>query len=273
MSLTNTEDAENLEKLKALGAAKGMKYKEYRKINIRLWTGKIINVLSAYFLKEKSKRGRKKRGPNGRGGYLGLDVLGFIGRGSPNIVSEVVELAVLCPSFEVAHGVLSRRGIKMDVSTVRRYCRQLAEQDMRWRGAVSLSGGKNLEGHTLVVGIDGGRLRERITKRGRRKKGQKRQGYNGEWHEPKLFTIYLLDAQGEIVKEFPPLHDATMQDHTAMFALLERYLSALSLSDLSRIVLCGDGAPWIWSGVEALCVKMGLEKLCPVYQVLDYTHA
>ena len=64
-----------------------------------------------------------------------------------------------------------------------------------------------------------------------------------------------------------------MQDHTAMFALLERYLSALSLSVLSRIVLCDDGAPWIWSGVEALCVKMGLEKLCPVYQVLDYTHA
>ena len=58
-----------------------------------------------------------------------------------------------------------------------------------------------------------------------------------------------------------------------MFALLERYLSALPLADISRIVFCGDGAPWIWADVEALCVKMGLEKLCPVYQVLDYTHA
>jgi len=124
-----------------------------------------------------------------------------------------------------------------------------------------------------VVGIDGGRLRERVPKRGRRKKGQKRQGYTGEWHEPKVFTLYLLDADGAIVKTFPPLHDATMEDHTAVFALLERYLSALSLHELARIVFCGDGASWIWSDVEALCAKMGLEKHCPIYQVLDYTHA
>lgn len=267
------DDAENLEKLKVLAAAKGMKYKELRKVNIRLWTGKIITVWTPYFLKAKPKRGRKKRGPNGRGAYLGLDVLGFIDRGSPNIVSEVVELAVLCPSFEVAQGVLRRRGIQMDVSTVRRYCRELAEEGMKWRGPVSLSGDENLEGHTLVIGIDGGRLRERITKRGRRKEDQKRQGYKGEWREPKLFTIYLLDAQGEVIKEFLPLHDATMGDHTAMFALLEQYLSALPLSDLSRIVFCGDGASWIWSDVELLCAKMGLDKHCPIHQVLDYTHA
>jgi len=202
-----------------------------------------------------------------------LELLGFIGRGSPALVSDVVQMAVLSPSFAVAHTVLNERGIRVDESTIQRYCRQLVQKGIAWRGQVSLRSSEQLKGYTLVVGIDGGRLRERCTKRGRRKQGQKQQGYNGEWREPKLFTIYLEDEQGEVVKHFPPLHDATMGDHTEMFVLLERYLSALPLTDVSRIVFCGDGAPWIWSGVEALCVQMGLEKRCPVYQVLDYTHA
>ncbi len=265
--------ADFLEQMKALGAAKGMRFKEYRNARVRLANGEIIQVSTPYFLKARPKRGRKKRGPNGRGAYLGLDVLGFIGRGSPNLVSDVVQMAVLCPSFEVAHAILNGRGIGIDVSTIRRYCRQLGQKGMAWRGQVSLSGRETLKGYTLVVGVDGGRLRERRTKRGRRKQGQKRQGYIGEWREPKLFTIYVLDEQGQVVKDFPPLHDATMGDHTEMFTLLERYLSALPLADVSRIVFCGDGALWIWSDAEALCVKMGLEKRCPVYQVLDYTHA
>jgi len=264
---------EFLEQLKVLGAAKGMRFKEYREVTLTLSNGQKIQVSTPYFLKARPKRGRKKRGPNGRGTYLGLDVLGFLGRGSPNLVSDVVQMAVLCPSFEVAHMILSGRGIEIDVSTIRRYCRQLAEKGMTWRGQISLNGSENLDGHTLVIGIDGGRLRERRPKRGRRKNGQKRQGYTGEWHEPKLFTIYLLDDQGRVVDDFAPLHDATMGDHTEMFALLTRYLSALPLNDVARIVFCGDGAPWIWSDVESLCIQMGLEQHSPIYQVLDYIHA
>jgi hypothetical protein len=265
--------ADFLEQLKAWGAGKGMRFKEYRSVTLTLASGETIRVSTPYFIKARPKRGRKKRGPNGRGAYLGLDILGFIGRGSPNLVSDVVQMAVLCPSFEVAHSILSGRGIWVDVSTIRRYCRQLGQKGMAWRGQVSLSGSENLKGYTLVVGVDGGRLRERCPKRGRRKKSQKRQGFTGEWREPKLFTIYLLNEQGEVVKDFPPLHDATMGDHTEMFTLLERYLSALPLVDVSRIVFCGDGAPWIWSDVETLSAQMGLEQQCPVYQVLDYTHA
>jgi hypothetical protein len=265
--------SELLEQLKVFGAGKGMRFKEYRSVTLALANGESISVPTPYFVKAQPKRGRKKRGPNGRGAYLGLDLLGFIGRGSPALVSDVVQMAVLCPSFEVAHTVLNERGICVDESTIQRYCRQLAQKGIVWRGQVSLRSNEQLKGYTLVVGIDGGRLRERCTKRGRRKQGQKRQGYNGEWREPKLFTIYLEDEQGEVVKHFPPLHDATLGVHTEMFVLLERYLSALPLADVSRIVFCGDGAPWIWSGVEALCLQMGLEKRCPVFQVLDYTHA
>jgi hypothetical protein len=41
---------------------------------------------------------------------------------------------------------------------------------------------------------------------------------------------------------------------------------------VQRIVFCGDGARWIWRGVESPCQTLGLTTL-PVYQVLDYTHA
>jgi hypothetical protein len=264
---------EFLEKLKQLGSRKGMRFKEYRIVTVYLGGGKTARIPTPYFIKAKPKRGRKKRGPNGRGAHLGLAVLGLIGRSSSVLVSEVVKMAVLCPSFEIAKEMLAGRGVQIDVSTMRRFCRQLARQGVRFRGQVSLAGNEDLRGYTLVIGVDGGRLRERCPKRGRKKKGQKRQGYRGEWREPKLFTIYLLDKQGKGVNSFSPLHDATMGDHQEMFALLERYLTALPLADAARLVFCGDGAPWIWSDVEELCRRMGLSEKCAVYQVLDNIHA
>jgi hypothetical protein len=67
------------------------------------------------------------------------------------------------------------------------------------------------------------------------------------------------------------LPDATLGDHEALFTLLECYLRALPLSTVAWVVFCGDGAPWIWSGVEALIERLELAEA--VYQVLDYTHA
>lgn len=264
---------EYLAQLKQLAARKGMRFKEYRTVKVFLATGKTVECTTPYFVKAKPKRGRKKPGPNGRGSHLGFQVLGLIGRSSPVLVSEVVKMAVLCPSLAIAQDMLTDRGIHLDVSTISRFCRQLATDGIRFRGQVSLTEQENLQGHTLVIGIDGGRLRERCRKRGRKKKGQKQQGYNGEWREPKLFTMYLLDEQGEIVKSFKPVHDATMGNHEELFTLLNRYLSALPVAELSRLVFCGDGAPWIWSGVEALCRQLNLSECCSVYQVLDYTHA
>lgn len=263
-----------LSQLKKLGGRLAMRFKEYRLVTIRLGNGQTIRIRAPYFTKTppKDKRRRKKRGPNGSGASLGLEVLGFIGRCSPQFMSEVVKMAVLAPSFEVAKEMLEGRGIAIDVKTIQRLCRDLGEIGLEFRAEISLTGTEKLAGYTLVVGIDGGKLRERRKKPGRKKKGQKRQGYYTPWKEPKLFTIYVLDETGKVVKEFSPLHDATRGQHKELFALLTRYLKALNLSELGRIVFCGDGAPWIWRGVEKLCRAMGLTQK-PVYQVLDYIHA
>ena len=81
-----------------LGGRRGMRFKEYRRVRVRVGQGQDIEVAAPYFVKASAKRGRKKRGPNGHGAQLGLEVLGFIGRCSARLVSEVVQMAVLCPS-------------------------------------------------------------------------------------------------------------------------------------------------------------------------------
>jgi len=184
---------------------------------------------------------------------LGLSVLGFIGFNSANITSEVVKLAVLCPSLQVAKDVLCERGIEIDIKTIRRLCWDLSLIGLKFRGSVSVDGTENTDGHTLVIGIDGGRYRERRSKPGRKRKGQKRQGYYTEWKEPKLFTIWLADSAGNKVTDFPPLSDATTDGPDDMFALLKKYLNALDLSGLGKLVFCGDGAPWIWIRAEKIC--------------------
>jgi hypothetical protein len=265
-------DARWLERLRRLGGRLGMRFKEYRRVRVRLSTGMEVEVVSPYFIKAAPKRGRRKRGPNGRGAPLGLEALGFVGRCSARRVSEVVQNAVLCPSLAVAREVLARRGIELDVKTPRRLCGQLGERGLALRGQVSLSGTERLAGQSIVIGMEGGRLRERRCKRGRKKAGHKRQGYHTDWREPKLFTIDLLDPQGEVVEAFAPLQDATLGDHEQLFALLECYLRALDLSQVARFVFCGDGAPWIWHGVQGLCQRLELDPES-VHEVLDYTHA
>ncbi|MGC1952432.1 MAG: hypothetical protein WA970_07655 [Gammaproteobacteria bacterium] len=255
--------------LKDLGGRLGMRLKGYRLVKVHLGSGQSVEVVAPYFVKAAPKgRHRARR----QGAYLGLEVLGFLRRWSSRLVSEVAQAALLCPSFEVAHAVFERRGLEVDVKTLRCLCRVLFEQGRWFRGKISLSGTEPLAGQTLVIGIDGGRLRERRRKRGRKKAGQKRQGYHTDWKEPKLFTLYVLDNEGQVVKSFAPLHDATMRNHEGLFALLERYLDVLDLERVARIVFCGDGAPWIWSGVDALCQRRGLDQE-RVYQVIDYTHA
>ena len=88
-----------------------------------------------------------------------------------------MKMALLCPSFAVAHEVLSSRGMEVDVKTLRRLCRLLGVVGLEHRGAISLESGEDVSGKTVVIGIDGGRLRTRRKKRGRRAVGLKRSGF------------------------------------------------------------------------------------------------
>lgn len=266
------QDAELLDRLKRAAQPLGYLFVGYRLLSVRVVFGVEVAVRSPYFVQVGRKRGKKKRGPNGRGCHLLLEVLGFIGRVSPVLLEEAVQMALLCPSFEVARQVLATRQLVLDEKTLRRLCRLMGQVGMEQRATIALEPGASVAGRTVCIGIDGGRLRTRKAKRGRKRADQKRQGYETPWREPKLFTIYVLNAHGCVERAWTPYHDATLGDADEMFALLEAVLRALHIEDAARVVFLGDGASWIWERVERVCWTLGL-PLDRVVQVLDYYHA
>jgi hypothetical protein len=60
--------------------------------------------------------------------------------------------------------------------------------------------GGSLAGKRVVISLDGGRLRIRSTKRGKKtKKGRSR--YHTYWWEPKLLVIYVVNGKGRISRD------------------------------------------------------------------------
>jgi len=257
-----------------IGAGKmGLRFNAYRPSSIRLLTGNALKVRSPYFSKTRTRRrpGRKTKKRNkGTGRHFGLDYLGFIGRCSALLGSVVSQAALLCPSFEIARQTLKSHAIDLNVKTIRRITLNVAREAMPHRGRVSICDSDAIEGKTVLICIDGGRLRERRNKRGRKPEGQKRQGYHADWKEPIQFVIHIVDPDGSISKEHLPLYDATMGDVDAAFKLLETYLSHLGILKAARVVFCCDGARSYWKRTGNLAQKLGI----PVhYEVIDYTHA
>jgi hypothetical protein len=266
-------DPELLPKLKVGAGRMGLRFNGYRPTSIRLLTGKPIKIQSPYFAKAKSKRRpgpKSKKRKSGTGQHFGLDYLGFISRCSTLLMSSVAQATLLCPSFDVAQKMLKFHAIDLNVKTIHSITMNLAKGTMPMRGRVSISDTDCIDGKTVLVCIDGGRIRERRTKRGRRPDHQKRQGYHTEWKEPIQIVIQTVNPDGTIAKECLPFYDATMEDVDAAFELLEIYLSELNISKVDRVVFCCDGARSYWKRTGPLAKKLGISIH---HEVIDYTHA
>jgi len=262
----------------AVGASRGQRRKETRPVTVTIRGDVEIDLKTDYFVKKPSKKKtsskrKKRRGRGtGRSCYPALEALGIHERCSLSWLSEVSELAGLCPSMAVACEVLKRRGVEIEVKRLRRMCKVLGQSGMLRRGRQAWPSGEAWRGATLVIQVDGGRIRIRQSKRGRKGRGRRRQGFRGEWREPRQLVIYRLAQEGDKGEVLKPVYDATLSDHEGVMWLLTRYLKTVEMKQLSRVVVCGDGAAWIWKDVEALCAK-GTLPADRVVQVLDYTHA
>ena len=257
-------------------AGKGcLSFEGYRLVSVSVLNDQRILVSTPYFYNRvRKKKGRKKQGRskgNNIDCYLGLKQIGMVGSYSGRLASEICTMAVLSPSEDMAVRLLSERGIVINSKTLRKIVRDVGQIGLSNRGVISVDQKQAGPSGTLVIGIDGGRIRERQVKPGRKKQGQKRQGYTTDWKEPVLLTMYLTDENGNIDKGFKPVYDATMQGKDYAFGLIETYLDAIDTSAISRIVFTGDGAPWIWSRADELFTRRFPDKA--TWQVLDYTHA
>ena len=130
---------------------------------------------------------------------------------------------------------------------------------------------EKVTGRRVVVSMDGGRIRLKEPKRGR-KTAKGRSRYRGAWREPKLFIIYVVDAEGQLERSFMPIMDALIRGPDALFNLLRSYLGQLGITEADQVLFVADGARWIWNRIAALVRGLGL-KAEQVYELIDFYHA
>ena len=127
-----------------------------------------------------------------------------------------------------AAGALADQGTKVSVTRISTAVRAvaLAAKGLRTNDASLRT--LEIKGRKIVMSIDGGRLRIRTDKKGKKtKKGRTR--YKTDWREPKLLCIYFLDENGNVDRTIPPILDGTMGNADEIFKMLCEYLSMLSI--------------------------------------------
>ncbi len=248
------------------------RFLEYREITVRLKSGRRWKIRSPVFLraKPKRKRGRVSIRHKGALRHLGLELLGIIKRISPALIEICVSMAVLCPSFEVAANALRGFGIAINEHLLQNITIRFAGLAKNTRMECNGDAVWQKPGIKILVCVDGGRIRERCPKRGKRKKGQKRQGYSTDWFEPRLLTISQFDQDGKKIKSVSPILDGSCGSLDDFFELLKHYLLSINLDEASEVVFCADGGKGIWPRTEKLIRELRLDN---AKQILDYTHA
>jgi hypothetical protein len=193
------------------------------------------------------------------------------------LISEVCRQDTESCSFRDALATLARRGIcleyKRTLSLVRRFGKDAVEQRTRWADLARHVDPETgpLKGRDVLVCVDGGRLRERQPKRGRRtRRGHHR--YDAPWREPRQIVISVLDDSGRPDRNFAPIYDGTLGDADDLFMLLWSYLMALGGRHAKRIIFAADGAEWIWRRTWLLRVVLLLPEERFI-EVVDWPHA
>lgn len=234
---------------------------------VRTASGYEIWVKARYF-RRKGKRSGKRRY---RGFYLGLLLLGINERCTSGFAAEVSLLAAMLGSLAEAGDVLAERGVRIDIKALRRITYRFSERARLTQRLQGLGFEETVAGRRVVVSMDGGRIRLKEKKRGR-KTAKGRTRYNGAWREPKLFIIYVADAEGKIERSFMPVMDANIQGPDALFKLLYSYLGQLGVTEADRVLFVADGARWIWNRISVLVHGLGL-KSEQVDEMIDFYHA
>ena len=261
----------------------GLRNVEWREVSVRTLGGGEVRIETPYAARRRKKVGRRrkvgKRGRGGSGDYPVLRWLGIVGRATPMLLAEVARQVADGPSEAEAQERLAGRGIVLDTKTMRRYVRDLGNIALWQRQAMAASpdpaGERHpgpLAGKRVVIAPDGGRLRTRVNRKGRRRAKTGRHGFTPEWREPKMVTIYTIDQRGRKQREGEVIYDATLHSADEIFDLLILHLKRLGAAEADRLIIVGDGAPWIWNRTEKLREALGLEPE-RVVEIIDWAHA
>ena len=198
---------------------------------------------------------------------------------TPSVWSHITQYGAIAGSFEAARKILIDWGIYISLKRIERLTYKFGKIGINLRNKKltelqegSLSTDNILKDQRVVIAVDGGRTRIRIPKKGRRRASTNRRGFTGEWIEPKLLTIYVVNSQGQKVKtsEIPIINDGTYQGYQGFLQILEMYLVSFGISQAKQVLFIADGAEWIWKHIPPLLDRLG----CPseTYQLFDFYH-
>lgn len=255
--------------------------KGWKEIRVLLLGGSRV-VLKTPYLRQnhRGKRGRKrqKRGKKGHGVYPVLEALGIRDGVSAATRSEIALYTVQTGSYYEAQELLKRRGLDCDISTLSRVALSTAHTATGLRDA-ALETAKSLAiavdgplcGKRVRVSTDGGRVRTRKIRRGRKtQKG--RHMFSTPWREPRVLVIDVLDEEGKTEPLRLPLYDVVLDDAEATFSLIVGYLRLLGAAYAQEVAFISDGADWIWDRVDRLVSQAEIPQERLVL-VLDFYHA
>lgn len=261
----------------------GMRSGGQRTVAVTLLGGTKVQVQVEYIKPnyrtgDRRRRRKKGRGTGGAGCYPALMALGIAYGVTPALGGEICRQVADSDSVRAGRAALDRRGIDLGhqrtLRIVNHFSHRAVEQRNRWlqRACEQAAARGPLAGCRVAIATDGGRVRERKVKPGRRNAKTRHHRYDAPWREPKLLTIYVVDAKGKVVDSFRPIYDGTMGDCDVVFAMLLGYLKALGAHEAKQLIILGDGAKWIWERVGALAAGLGVAS-DRIKQVVDWCHA
>ena len=269
--ILDSEEVERAEQELIEAVPKKMKSEGKKKVHIETSFGHQISVRTRYYTQHRGipRKVRKRKA----GIYPGLAALGIYERSTPHLASLVSIFSAMMGSFAEAQHVLEILNIPLGEKSIRRLVYRSAkrarvvQQLDEWQEKASEGGRKR----RIIVSTDGGRVRLREKKRGRKTKRNKTR-YKGAWREPKVLIIYMVDEEGKKIAEYAPIIDGTLKGPQHIFQMILNYLQQLKIQEDDQILFIADGARWIWKRVSALFKALNL-KSEQCWQLIDFFHA
>lgn len=198
---------------------------------------------------------------------------------TPYVWATVAKYGTISHSFETAQKTLSDWGINLSLRRIERLTYQFGQIALSQRNLEvnsylneEMTSGDALKGKRVVVSVDGGRTKIRSSRLKNPNPKTNYFPYTTEWVEPKLLTIYTVDATGKKLRkgELSIVNDGTFGNFQDLLNLLEMYLFKLGIHQAEQVLFIADGCEWIWLHVPPLLKKLS----CPTqtYFLWDFYH-
>ena len=173
--------------------------KQIKNMGKRVVTVRLLGSTKLKFCVDYYHRPCQSKKGKGSGCYPQLLLLGIAKQHTPSLEALISLMATASSSYHEASELIKQLlGFSVDVKTIRCVIKRFAAQA---RAALQLESlaieeSQSLSGKRVAASVDGGRIRLRKNKRGRKtKKGRSR--YHSDWREPKLLIIYIIGEDGK----------------------------------------------------------------------------